>query len=155
MPPGVHQGPASQGYGAPPQAYAPTPNPPNVRYGQPPSGNLAYPAPSLPPHFAQQQQAAPSTARASAFPARRRPSAPPLESIAPVGPVAPQQIVAASVFLGVPLFLATLLVAVLALRSDPPAIEMEPGPAGTTVSPAASAQKKGVGAPLVGPEQRK
>lgn len=161
MPPGVQQGPSSQGYGAPAQPYAaaqpyaPTPNPPNVRYSQPPPSNPGYPAPSLPPHFAQQQRAVPSTARSSAFPGRRRSSDPPSESIAPVGPVEPQQIVAASVFLGVPLFLATLVVAVLALRSDPPATEMEPGPAGTTVSPAASGPKKGEGAPIVGPEHAK
>lgn len=144
--------PASQGYGAPGQAYAPTPNPPNVRYGQPHAGNPAYPAPNLPPHFAQQQQAVPSTARASAFPGRRRSSPPPSESLAPVGPVEPQQILTASVFLGVPLFLATLVIAVLALRTDPPATEMETGPAGTSVSPAASGQKKAAGAPVVGPE---
>ncbi len=157
MPPGVQQGPvsgpSSQGY-APP-GYAPTPNPPNLRYtpSQPPPG---FPAPSLPPHFAQQQQGVPSTARASAYPGRRRSSAPPPESIVPVGPVPPQQILAASVFLGVPLALATLLVAVLALRGDPAAStspEMQPGPAGSgVVSPAATAgQKKAGGAGPVGP----
>jgi hypothetical protein len=155
MPPGVHQGPSSQGYGGPAQGYAPTPNPPNVRYNQPPQGNPGFPAPSLPPHFAQQQQAVPSTARASAFPGRRRSSAPPPESNVPVGPVEPQQILAASVFLGVPLFLATLVVAVLALRTDPPATEMEPVPAGATVSPAASGPKKGAAAPFVAPERAK
>ena len=77
------------------------------------------------------------------------------ESFAAVGPVEPQQVLAASVFLGVPLLLATLVVAVLALRSDPPATEMEPGSTSTTVSPAASGQKKGAVAPIVGPEKRR
>jgi hypothetical protein len=142
-PPPVQQGqvsgPSSQGYGAPAQSFAPTPHPPNLRYtpSQPPPG---LGAPSLPPHFAQQQQGVPSTARASAFPGRRRSSAPPPESIVPVGPVPPQQILAASVFLGVPLALATLLVAVLALRGDPATTsssEMQPAPSGSTLSSAA------------------
>jgi len=158
MPPGVQQGPmnsppSSSGYGAPAQSFAPTPNPPNLRYtpSQPPTG---FPAPSLPPHFAQQQQGVPSTARSSAFPGRRRSSDVPPESIVPVGPVPPQQILAASVFLGVPLALATLLVAVLALRGDPGATEMQPGPAASSsASPAASGPKKAADAPAVGPER--
>jgi hypothetical protein len=150
MPPGVQ--PSSQGHGAPAQSFAPTPHPPNVRYtpSQPPTG---FPAPSLPPHFAQQQQGVPSTARSSAFPGRRRSSTPPPESLVPMGPVEPQAIVAASVFLGVPLALATLLVAVLALRGDPGgATEMQPGPASSSVSPAAaSAPRRAADAPAAAP----
>jgi hypothetical protein len=111
MPPPVQQ----QAYGAPAQSFAPTPNPPNVRYS-PSQAPPGFPAPSLPPHFAPQQQGVPNAARPSAFPGRRRSSAPPPESIVPVGPVPPQQILAASMFLGVPLALAVLVVAVLALR---------------------------------------
>jgi hypothetical protein len=157
VPPAVPHGPASgpstAGYIAPAHSLAPTPHPPNLRYtpSQPPTG---FPAPSLPPHFAQPQQGVPITARASAFPGRRRSSAPPPESIVPVGPVPPQQILAASVFLGVPLALATLLVAVLALRGSPGGTEIQPGAAsaGSAASPASAGQKKAADAPAVGPE---
>ena len=110
MPPPVH----SQ-YAAPVQSFAPTPNPPNVRYA-PSQAPPGFPSPSLPPHFAPQQQGVPSAARPSAFPGRRRSSAPPSESLLPIGPVPPQAIMAASMFLGLPLALAVLVVAVLALR---------------------------------------
>jgi hypothetical protein len=71
---------------------------------------------SLPPHFAPPIHGAPPiTARSSVMPPRARSSVlPPPEEV--LGPVPPAQIMAASVFLGVPLALATLVVAVLALR---------------------------------------
>lgn len=76
----------------------------------------AYAAPSFPPHFAPPLHGAPvaTTARSTGIPPRMRASAFPAEVDPP--PATPAAVMAASMFLGVPLALATLIVAVLALR---------------------------------------
>jgi hypothetical protein len=103
------------GYGAFP--VGPLGHPQNVRVGAPSYAPPPTASPSFPPHFAPPVHGAPSTtARSSVMPPRARSSvAPPAEAI-PMGPADPRAIMTASVFLGLPLFLATLVVAVLALR---------------------------------------
>jgi len=112
-------------YAPPPVAYADSSQP--QHFGAQPGAHESQPLnfgpnqgsqpqhfaqPSFPPHFAPGMQGAPPTARSSVAP--RRPSAFPSEI--PMPPPEPAAIMAASVFLGLPLALATLVVAVLALR---------------------------------------
>jgi hypothetical protein len=124
MPPPNHAAhPQSQfppSYGAAPGG--PFGHPPNVRvgapsYAPPPHASPPQAAPSFPSHFAPPVHGAPlATARSGVMPPHARSSlAPPAEAI-PMGPIEPRAIMAASVFLGLPLFLATLVVAVLAMR---------------------------------------
>ena len=70
-----------------------------------------------------------------------------------IAPPAPAQLLAAGMFLGVPLFLATLVVAVLALRSDPnPAAAPTEAPQQQTAPGLPfPGQKKAADAPAVKP----
>ena len=99
------------------------PPPPQVgphHFAQPQAQPQAQP--SFPSHFAPPTRGLPSTQRSSVMPApersSRRPSAFPGadERFAPDVTLPPPSLVAACVFLGGPLFLATMLIAVLALR---------------------------------------
>ena len=72
--------------------------------------------PSFPPHFAPPMHGAPPVATARSSIAPRRVSAFPAGDADLMPPAEPGAIMAASVFLGLPLALATLVVAVLALR---------------------------------------
>lgn len=184
--------PPPYGYTPEPPPYAYTPGPPGAApYGaspQPPAygGSQAPPSaqpahfaqPSFPPprfaqpaHFAPQQVAAPASAVPNAR-NTRRPRAlvaddvlDPNASSEVVALPAPAQILTAGMFLGVPLFLATLIVAVLALRSDPGGVDgaqQAPGTAlgspppammapGTNPGALPGAQKKAADAPASQP----
>lgn len=112
--------------GAHPQSMMPPPQ--HFAQPQPPPQHFAQP--SFPPHFAPPTRGLPSTAapaqnpsmpRSSVIPAAARSSRasafPPADDMfAPDATMPPPNLVAACVFLGGPLFLATMVVAVLALR---------------------------------------
>lgn len=151
----------------PPPPYGYTPEPPpysgGVQHtpGQPQySPQPAHFAPPSfpPPRFAQPAHFAPPTA-ASVVPTARNTRRPrPLDmpdagaSAEVIAPPAPAQLLAAGMFLGVPLFLATLVVAVLALRSDPnPAAAPTEAPQQTAPGLPVSGQKKAADAPALKP----
>jgi hypothetical protein len=110
---------------APPYGMSPQPPPYGMSPQAPPYGMSPEPppvAPSFPSHFAPPTHAVPqapvTTARNSKRP---RPNAlgesqAPGAISEPLPPPTPAAVLAASMFLGVPLALATLVVAVLALR---------------------------------------